>query len=333
MKNKTTILWIFILVVLMGCKKNPPPPEPTPEPNTLKVTSAEFADDLLFVNADNYQIQTSEPAQFSSADPLIKLTAAGVITRITSGEVVPIDITSTADPAKKIRIYALGATDNNHNAPFSSYLGARATDPFNSYKAGWQTLRKLPVSNETYAIILRHADASIGVDYSVNHSDAGPADWWKSCDNTLARQLNDQGKQRSQELGTAFKDLQYPFARVITSEFCRSVSTAQLMDLGLPIVTDGRVNHPSYNKFRGGLFPGMLAIMQAQPVDNKMTLIVAHHPINETGDGYPTFPKVSPFNWTGTYIIKIAPDKTITYQGAVSWGMYKYWRDLKLKRI
>jgi hypothetical protein len=82
-------------------------------------------------------------------------------------------------------------------------------------------------------------------------------------------------------------------------------------------------------------FEAMITIMNAQPVDNNMTLIVSHHPINEINKytSYSNFPVVSPFSWNGAYFIKIAPDKTITYEGAASWGMFKYWRDKKLKML
>ncbi|HUH33567.1 MAG TPA: histidine phosphatase family protein, partial [Daejeonella sp.] len=161
-----------------------------------------------------------------------------------------------------------------------------------------------------------------------------PDNWWKSCDNTLARQLNERGKSRSTELGKVFKDLNYPITRVISSEFCRSVKTAELINSGPPIAQDARINHPEHNKTGKGLFNGMLEIMKEQPVDNKMTLMVLHHPVNETGtQGYPTFPKVSPFTWTGAYIVSVSADKTVSYQGAVSFAMFNYYRNLKLKKL
>jgi phosphohistidine phosphatase SixA len=190
-------------------------------------------------------------------------------------------------------------------------------------------LQKLPVANETYAIILRHGDADDGVDFSVN---TGPANWWKSCERNHARQLNTRGKARSVELGQVFKDLKFPITRVISSEFCRSVKTAELMNIGPTILKDARINHPEHNITGKGLFNGMLSIMNEQPADNKMTLMVTHHPINETGSkGYPTFPLVSPFTWTGAYIVRVSANKAITYQGAVSFAMFKYWRDSKPK--
>ena len=330
---KDAFLYCFILLffVMSGCKEDGSNDLLLPDEPVNKVTSEEFIDDLLFVNKNNFKINTNNPAQFFSNNPLIQISSDGTVSRLTSGEVVPIEITWTDQPGVKTTIYALGATDTNHDEPYASFHGALATDPYNSYILGWKTFRKLPVGDQTFAIILRHADADDGKDFTVN---TGPANWWKSCDRNQARQLNDRGKRRAVELGKVFKDLNLPVTRVVSSEFCRSVSTAELMNLGPMIKQDGRVNHPEYNISGKSLFKGMLDIMNEQPVDNKMTMIVTHHPINETGSqGYPSFPAVSPFTWTGGYLISVSADKIITYQGAVSYSMMEYYRNLKLKRL
>jgi len=327
------LLSIFILA---GCKKDS---KTTTNSNTnvsYKVTSPEYVDSLLFVNVNGYQIQTNDPgATFSATDSHIVLTGTkGKIGRLTSAEVVPITIT-WSDHTKKI-IYALGCTDNNQDMPFVNYQGKLATDCQASYTQGWKTLEKLPVSGETYAIVLRHADASDGADWPIAHGTAvqGPANWWTSADSTLARQLNPQGVDRATQLGQIFKDLNYPIKRVVTSEFYRARQTATLMSTGITASVDGRINHPTYNLYTPGLFMGMTAVLQGQPIDNNMTLVIAHHPINELNavTGYPSFPSVSPFNWTGAYLIKIETDGTLTYEGAASWGMFKAWRNLKLHK-
>jgi phosphohistidine phosphatase SixA len=326
------VLSIFILA---GCKKDSK--TTTVNSNTsYKVTSPDYVDSLLFVTSNGYQIQTNDPgATFSATDSHIILTGTkGKIGRLTSAEVVPITIT-WSDHTTKI-IYALGCTDNNQDMPFVNYQGQLATDCHAAYLQGWQTLEKLPVSGETYAIVLRHADASDGADWPIKHGVGvpGPANWWESADSTLARQLNPQGVNRATQLGQIFKDLNYPIKRVVTSEFYRARQTATVMNLGITATEDGRINHPTYNLYTPGLFMGMVAVLQGQPVDNNMTLVIAHHPINELNavTGYPSFPNVSPFNWTAAYLIKIGADGSLTYEGAASWGMFKAWRDLKLHK-
>ncbi|WP_026898519.1 histidine phosphatase family protein [Daejeonella oryzae] len=328
MKNFKFVFLIYISVVFFACKKD----KETKSPVLPAITSSEYKNDLLFINRADFQILTSEPAEFSSDDTLIDISIDGLIKRITSAEVVPINIT-WKNSGNKLTIYAVGATDDSFDAPYARFHGALATDSYSALQAGWETLRKLPFSQETYVIVLRHADADLGRDYSISPTDQGPPEWWKSCDPDLARQLNQTGIIRSTELGNIFRDLDYSFARVISSEFCRSVKTAELINAGPTIQIDGRLNHPSYNKSGLGAFVGMKELVQEFPVDNKMSLIVTHHPVNEIRTAIaPGFPQVSPFSWTGGYIIKVDPDKSISYQGAVSFGMFKYWRNLKLKR-
>lgn len=330
MKNKLSLLLLLMCgVILSACKKDSPD---TPEVLTGKITSPEFINDLLFVDKGAFKIQTDQAATFSSDDQYIQLTADGTINRLTSGEVAKITVNWTNLPGQTSTIYALGATDTTFDEPYASYHEIPATDPAGSYKKGWETLQKLPISNATYTLVLRHADASVGRD--LRNKPSKPANWWKSSDPALARQLNQQGRDRSVELGKIIKDLQYPISRIITSEYRRSTETVELMNIGPITKQDARVNHPSYNLTGKGLFNGMMEIVNEEPIDNTMTLLVAHHPMNETGPaGYPSFPLVSPFTWTGAMFLKTAADKTITYEGAVSWAMFKYYRDKKLNRL
>lgn len=331
--KQNSLIWLLLIsLIAVSCKKNPKAPEPT----NGTITSSEFKDDLLFVTKNDFQITASESATYASTDPSITITPAGLIKRLTSGEVVIINVTWTKTGNTSI-LYAVGATDDNHVNPFVKFHAAISDDPSGQYMQGWQTLRKLPVAGETYAIVLRHADADWGKDYNLTHpdNDPGPENWWKSPDSLLARQLNPQGVARATDLGIIFKDLQYPITKVVSSEFFRAVRTAQLINAGPAIAIDGRINHPDHLKTGKTLFNGLQDIINESPADGKMILISTHHPINEfeREDVIPaTFPKVSVFNWTGAYFVKIGADKTMTYQGAVSYGMFKYWRDLKLKK-
>jgi phosphohistidine phosphatase SixA len=93
-----------------------------------------------------------------------------------------------------------------------------------------------------YNILWRHASADVCSD----QTGLGPAantsypDWWKRCDNNCpmgqmatatARQLNATGMMESTAIGNSLKQKGIPFMRMITSEFCRNFTTAQLMDL------------------------------------------------------------------------------------------------------
>lgn len=89
-----------------------------------------------------------------------------------------------------------------------------------------------------YVVHWRHASADVCSD----RTDLGTAattsvpDWWKSCDadcgTATARQLNANGVAESIAIGDAFDTLGITVGRVLTSEFCRNVETAALMDFG-----------------------------------------------------------------------------------------------------
>lgn len=337
MKINFLLTCSVLLIICAGCSKKYDTPEPVEvvKPTIVKITSPELIDDLLFVNKNDYQIQTSEPATFYSPDTSITISATGMISRITSGEIVTIDVISASGGKSKLTV--LGATDNNHVKPFEYYHAASSDDAYGQYVQGWQTLKKLPSAGETYAIILRHADADQGIDYNIKHNKAtAPANWWKSPDTALARQLNTVGRFRAKDLGTIFKDLNYKIAKIYSSEFYRALETANLMNLGVQVEQDGRLNHPDHNVNNSHLFPGLQALIKQKAVDGEMILVSTHHPINEFNNSpplvAPTFPQVSAFNWTGAYIVKIAADKTMTYEGAVSYPMFRYFRDLKLSK-
>jgi phosphohistidine phosphatase SixA len=331
--KKITLLSLSLLLLFFGaCKKRIDVPQP--EEKTVKFTNAEYKDDLLFVNANNYQVTTSEPATFSSTNPSITISASGLITRVTSGEVVSIEVTTTST-GKKSTLTALGATDNNFVQPYLAFQGAVADDAYSQYLQGWQTLRKLPIAGEAYSFVVRHGDADNGKDFVFAFPNLpAPANWWKSRDPLIARQLNDAGITRSTDLGVIFKDLKLPVVKVYSSEFYRAIRTAELMNLGPAIVTDSRINHPDRSEASTYLFKGLKSLIEEKAINGEMMVFTSHHPINEfvKSGQLPTFPKVSVFTWTGAYIIKVDANKTITYHGGVSYGMFKYWRDLKLKK-
>jgi phosphohistidine phosphatase SixA len=92
-----------------------------------------------------------------------------------------------------------------------------------------------------YVMHWRHAAADVCSD----RTDLGTAastsvpDWWKSCDaqcppegTATARQLNATGVAQSIAIGEALRARGIPVGRVVSSEFCRNVGTAELMAFG-----------------------------------------------------------------------------------------------------
>lgn len=89
-----------------------------------------------------------------------------------------------------------------------------------------------------YVLHWRHAAADVCSDnLALGTADTTSVpDWWKSCDSNCAtataRQLNNTGRADSAAIGDAFATRGIPVGRVVSSEFCRNVETAALMDFG-----------------------------------------------------------------------------------------------------
>jgi phosphohistidine phosphatase SixA len=96
-----------------------------------------------------------------------------------------------------------------------------------------------------YVLHWRHADADVCSDnQSLGKADVTMfPDWWKSCDTNCgtatARQMNAQGVIDATNVGNAFDTLGITVGRVLTSEYCRNVSTAELMDFG-PVIEESQ---------------------------------------------------------------------------------------------
>lgn len=79
-------------------------------------------------------------------------------------------------------------------------------------------------------LYFRHASAELGRDAK----DSTLPGWWKSADPELTRQLDDHGHQQAWELGEALRAMHLPVDKVVTSEFRRTIDTADQMKLGTP---------------------------------------------------------------------------------------------------
>lgn len=93
-----------------------------------------------------------------------------------------------------------------------------------------------------YNLIWRHASADVCSDNTGLGTAANTTypDWWKRCDSfcpmgqtptATARQLNATGLMESDAIGKSLAARGVPFGRLLTSEFCRNFTTAELMNL------------------------------------------------------------------------------------------------------
>jgi phosphohistidine phosphatase SixA len=73
-----------------------------------------------------------------------------------------------------------------------------------------------------YVVMMRHALAP-GVGDPAN---------FKLGDCSTQRNLSADGRQQARQLGQAFRDRKIPISRVLSSQWCRCLETAKLLDLG-----------------------------------------------------------------------------------------------------
>lgn len=85
-----------------------------------------------------------------------------------------------------------------------------------------------------YVIYFRHA----ATDYSQTDV-REEQEWWKNCQ--THRNLSQAGRSQADAIGTALRTLDIPIGQVLSSEYCRTVETAELMNIG-PVQTTDRLN-------------------------------------------------------------------------------------------
>jgi len=129
-----------------------------------------------------------------------------------------------------------------------------------------------------HVLSFRHALAANGSDTFRDFS----TNWWKSCDNTVARQLTiPDGRVQSEKMGRALKVLKIPVGRIISSEYCRCIQTAQFMNLGINIETSPILTYYVYDE--ANRYANTFRLIREQTISNKNIIFITHV-------GYPSIP-------------------------------------------
>ena len=133
-----------------------------------------------------------------------------------------------------------------------------------------------------YIIYFRHA----ATDWSQDDYVSADGEW-TSCDPARMRQLSDQGRADARKIGEAIRRLGIPVGRVLSSEYCRTRQTAQLMDLG-PVVPTRAIMNMRVADMVGG---NEAVIERAQrelarkPKTGTNTILVAHGNLMRAASG------------------------------------------------
>jgi len=160
-----------------------------------------------------------------------------------------------------------------------------------------------------YVIHWRHASADVCGDHTDLKTAAETTypDWWKRCDadcpttplsgTATARQLNDEGRDESARIGQAFDILRLPVGRVLSSEFCRNVDTAELMDLGAPIEQLPAITFFVYDE--ANRCANSYDLLAEPPAAGTNTAIIGH-----AGFSSPACPVIGTLAWAEAAVFK-----------------------------
>ena len=78
-----------------------------------------------------------------------------------------------------------------------------------------------------HTLYIRHA----ATDWSQSDTVVKFGDW-KSCDPGKMRQLSDAGRIAAERIGIAMRALEIPIGKVLSSEYCRAIETAERLAIG-----------------------------------------------------------------------------------------------------
>jgi phosphohistidine phosphatase SixA len=173
-----------------------------------------------------------------------------------------------------------------------------------------------PLQKGGYALVFRHAAADIGSDI-VNST---TPEWWKSCDSKLARQLNDQGKKDATDIGKALRNLDIPVGRMLSSEYCRCYTTADLMGFSLPTQQSKDLTYYVYDE--ANRYANTMKLTSAQPIDAQNSVLVIHA-------GFSVVPMPAPLYdlaWGDAAVFKLTAGQSASY---VTRILVKEWTELK----
>ncbi|MES2795762.1 MAG: hypothetical protein V4683_07350 [Bacteroidota bacterium] len=133
-----------------------------------------------------------------------------------------------------------------------------------------------------YVLSFRHAAASTGSD----QIGSKVTDWWKSCDQTLARQITKPiGQNQSDSTGKVIKFLKIPIDTTLTSEFCRCKQTAEYFNLGVPNKEVKELTFSVYDE--ANRYANSMNLFASKPINTKNYIAVGHAGYNKVPNPAP----------------------------------------------
>ena len=138
-----------------------------------------------------------------------------------------------------------------------------------------------------YNIVWRHANATLcddAFDLGTADQTSSPS-WWKSCDancaTATARQLDAEGITQAEQMALTIASRGFPFGRVLASEFCRCVTTAELLNLGPPIEQEPGITGFVYDE--GNRCANTMMLAADEPAEG-MNVAIVGHSVHDCGE-------------------------------------------------
>ncbi|MEO8133448.1 MAG: histidine phosphatase family protein [Betaproteobacteria bacterium] len=130
-----------------------------------------------------------------------------------------------------------------------------------------------------YVVYLRHGRTD-----STYQDKPDKPGWWKYCDVRGHRPLSDDGRAQMLLIGAQLRALRIPVAKVASSEYCRAVDSALLLQL-MPLELDPALNYTDAQRFSKRsdvkIANDLRALFSTVPPIGRNTILVGHvHGIN-----------------------------------------------------
>jgi broad specificity phosphatase PhoE len=198
-----------------------------------------------------------------------------------------------------------------HHLTLAFFLFAASCGPANAdgspVLAGEALIHALRTGG--YNIYFRHAQT----DWSQSDHIERAGDW-TSCDSSLVRQLSDTGRRTARAVGEHIRALHIPVGKVLASPYCRTVETAELMDLGVVETTTDIMNLRVAEYFGGRdaiLARARSRLAIAPPSGTNIALIAHGNVARGATDVYPDEAEAAIFQANGnggfTFVGRLTP--------------------------
>lgn len=286
----------MLFLLLIACE------EEDNEPDHF-VESEEFNEGIFYAQYHaegiNFTIETSDSATFSAAE-----------------DKTTMDISETGNVTGQYEPGLYWVKVNWENGE-EDLLPVAVTPYPEEARNTIYALSHMKDEGDNFILVLRHTNANSGEDVG---DASGIQDWWKSCDPAIARQVDDNGKNKAKRIGDNIVKVNMPVSLGISSEFCRAKQTFEFMGVDFPVQIDSRLNHRNHNTSPNSTYHDLEDIILENPQESGVLLIVGH---SNLMDDNPYSELIGDFNMADGFLMK-RDGEQINFVGAIPfwyWGL------------